>query len=124
MSEPTGTGAAGGVDMTPRDRDGPWDDIPTVGELSTARRLRVSVISPAAAAFEGHASSVVAPAYDGELGILYGHAPMVVLLGTGRLVIRSLDGDRRFHVSRGFLQVVDNDVSILAEEVEEETATG
>lgn len=121
MSETTGSG---GGDTTPRDRDGPWDDIPSVGELSTARRLHVSVISPGAAAFEGYASAIVAPAYDGEVGILYGHAPMVVLLGTGRLVIRSPEGDRRFRVSRGFLQVVDNDVSVLAEEVEEETETG
>ena len=80
--------------------------------------MRVSVISPSAAAFEGNATSVVAPAHDGEVGILYGHAPMVVLLGTGELRIRSRDGDTRLHVSRGFLQVVDNEVSVLAEEVE------
>ena len=99
------------------DRDGPWDDMPSAGELSRARRLKVKVISPSSAAFEGTAASVVAPAYDGEVGILYGHAPMVVLLGTGQLRIRGVDGDVRFHVSRGFLQVVDNEVSILAEEV-------
>ena len=60
----------------------------------------------------------MAPAHDGEVGILYGHAPMVVLLGTGQLRIHTVDGDTRFAVSRGFLQVVDNEVSILAEEVE------
>jgi len=103
------------------DPDGPWDDIPSAAALNRERRLRVSVISPSMAAFSGTATSVVAPAHDGELGILYGHAPMVVLLGTGTLHVRSPDapdGVRSFRVSRGFLQVVDNDVSVLAEEVE------
>lgn len=100
------------------DRDGPWDDMPSAGDLSPSRWMRVSVISPSAVAFEGNATSVVAPAHDGEFGILYGHAPMVVLLGTGELRIRSPDGDTRLHVSRGFLQVVDDEVSVLAEEVE------
>ena len=104
---------------TPRgDATGAWDDIPSAAELNRERRLRVAVISPVAAAFEGTATSVTVPAHDGELGILYGHAPMVVLLGTGRLRVRSPDGEWSFRVARGFLQVVDNDVSVLAEEVE------
>ena len=86
--------------------------------LSTDRRLNVTVISPSAAAFSGAATSVIAPAHDGELGILYGHAPMVVLLGEGLLRIRTDEGPRRFRVARGFLQVLDNTVAVLAEEVE------
>ena len=80
--------------------------------------MKVSVISPSQAAFEGEASEVIAPAHDGQVGILYGHAPMVTLLGTGQLVVREAGGERRFLVSRGFLQVVDNEVSVLAEEIE------
>ncbi|MYH10118.1 MAG: F0F1 ATP synthase subunit epsilon [Gemmatimonadales bacterium] len=85
---------------------------------SADRRLNVTVISPSAAAFSGVATSIIAPAHDGELGILYGHAPMVVLLGEGLLRIRTDDGPRRFRVARGFLQVLDNTVAVLAEEVE------
>lgn len=83
------------------------------------RKLRVSVISPTEVGFEGEADGVVAPAHDGKLGILYGHAPMVVLLGEGELIVRrTWQHDLRFRVARGFLQVVDNEVSVLAEEVE------
>ncbi|MCG8468556.1 MAG: ATP synthase F1 subunit epsilon [Gemmatimonadetes bacterium] len=102
----------------PGDHDGPWDDIPSAASLNPERALYVSVISPSSAAFEGTAESVQVPAYDGELGILYGHAPMVVLLGTGTLRVRGAEGERRFSVSRGFLQVVDNRVSVLAEDIE------
>ncbi len=74
--------------------------------------LHISVISPEATLFEGDAHSVVAPAFDGEVGILTGHAPMVTLLGTGKL--RVGDGPS-FNVSGGFLQVVDNQVRVVTE---------
>ena len=47
--------------------------------------LKVSLISPEAVLFEGEASAVVAPAFDGEVGILENHAPMMTLLGNGVL---------------------------------------
>ena len=74
--------------------------------------LNVSVISPEAILYEGQTDSVVAPAYDGELGILTGHAPMMTLLGKG--VLRLGDG-KRFNVDGGFLQVVDNAVRVVTE---------
>jgi F-type H+-transporting ATPase subunit epsilon len=74
--------------------------------------LKISVISPEAVLFEGEAASVVAPAFDGEVGILENHAPMMTLLGVGQLRIGS---DRRFNIEGGFLQVVDNNVRIVTE---------
>ena len=88
-----------------------------MSEESTARRMRVNVISPTEVGYEGDAESVIAPAFDGQLGILYGHAPMMVLLGTGDVVIRNGQPTETFAVARGFLQVVDNEISIMAEEV-------
>ena len=75
--------------------------------------LTVSVISPEAVLFEGTSESVVAPAYDGQVGILTGHAPMVTLLGKGEL--RFGEGGQRFNVDGGFLQVVDNVVRVVTE---------
>jgi F-type H+-transporting ATPase subunit epsilon len=83
---------------------------------SEPRVLRVSIISPAGIGYEGEAEAIVAPAYDGQLGILYGHAPMMVLLGEGELRLRDGRSLHRFHVARGFLQVVENEVTVLAEE--------
>jgi F-type H+-transporting ATPase subunit epsilon len=74
--------------------------------------LHVSVISPEAMLFEGDAQSVVATAFDGEVGILTGYAPMVTLLGTG--TVRIGDGPS-FTVLGGFLQVVDNQVRVVTE---------
>ena len=76
--------------------------------------LNVSVISPEAVLYEGTTDSVVAPAYDGEVGILTGHAPMMALLGKGVLRLGG-DSDKRFNVEGGFLQVVDNNVRVVTE---------
>jgi F-type H+-transporting ATPase subunit epsilon len=81
-----------------------------------AGTLQVSVISPEQVLFEGAASSVTAPAFDGELGILPMHAPMMTLLGTGTLQVQSSDGLKRFRIAGGFLQVVDDTVRVVTEE--------
>ena len=83
-----------------------------------AARLTVSVISPEKSIFEGEADQVVAPAWDGQVGILRGHAPMMVLLGEGDLRIRSGGQEERFFVSGGFLQVADDVVTVLSERTE------
>ncbi|HEY2375947.1 MAG TPA: ATP synthase F1 subunit epsilon [Gemmatimonadaceae bacterium] len=75
--------------------------------------LTVTVISPEAVLFEGTSESVVAPAFDGEVGILTGHAPMMTLLGRGTLRIGG--AERRFLIEGGFLQVVDNQVRVVTE---------
>jgi F-type H+-transporting ATPase subunit epsilon len=77
--------------------------------------LTVSVISPEAVLFEGQADSVVAPAFDGQVGILTGHAPMVTLLGTGELRLGAEGSGQRFRVAGGFLQVVDDTVRVVTE---------
>ncbi|MFQ5529442.1 MAG: F0F1 ATP synthase subunit epsilon [Gemmatimonadota bacterium] len=82
------------------------------------RKLGVSVISPAAVGFTGEGDSVMIPAYDGKLGILVGHAPMMVLLGTGDVVVRNGASEHRIPISGGFMQVIDDEVSVLAEIVE------
>ena len=74
--------------------------------------LTVSVISPEAVLFEGTTDSIVAPAFDGEVGILVGHAPMMTLLGKGTL---RLGTGASFRVEGGFLQVVDDQVRVVTE---------
>jgi F-type H+-transporting ATPase subunit epsilon len=81
--------------------------------------LKVSVISPERTLFEGEARAVVAPAYDGEVGILTGHAPMMTLLGRGTLRLSGGGAEQRFRVEGGFLQVVDDQVRVVTERAAE-----
>jgi F-type H+-transporting ATPase subunit epsilon len=81
--------------------------------------MRVLVIGPERAVFDGEAEGVIAPAWDGQVGILPRHAPFMTLLGNGTLTVRSAGGTSQFHVQGGFLQVVSNTVRVVAEHVEE-----
>ena len=77
--------------------------------------LKITVLSPEKTLFEGSVDSVVAPAYDGEVGILPGHAPMMTLLGKGTLKLGAEGRAGRFSVEGGFLQVVDDAVRVVTE---------
>jgi len=83
-----------------------------------AGAMHVVVVTPERTLYDGRASAVVAPAYDGLVGILPRHAPFLSLLGTGPLVVRSAEGDQHFAVAGGFVQVVDNVVRLVAEQAE------
>jgi F-type H+-transporting ATPase subunit epsilon len=71
--------------------------------------------------FDGEADAVVAPAFDGQVGILPNHAPFMTLLGEGTLIVRRAEAVSRFSVRGGFLQVVENRVRVVTEHVQGES---
>lgn len=81
--------------------------------------LTVSVISPERILFEGSVDSVVAPAFDGEVGILPQHAPMMTLLGKGELRLGTNGAAGRFRIDGGFLQVLNDTVRVVTETASE-----
>ena len=80
--------------------------------------MHVTVIAPEGAVFEGDADSVVAPAFDGEVGILPRHAPFMTLLGEGRLTVKKSGESNAFRVRGGLLQVVRDNVRVVTEEAQ------
>lgn len=83
--------------------------------------MHVTVISPEASVYDGEADAIVAPAYDGEVGILPRHAPFMTLLGKGTLQVRRGSETLRYAVEGGFLQTVNNTVRVVAEHVKGES---
>lgn len=78
--------------------------------------LDVRVVSPDRTVFSGEAASVVAPAWDGRVGILKSHAPLITLLGSGPLVIDKVGGGSlSVHVAGGIMKVEDDRVTVLTE---------
>ena len=77
------------------------------------KQLEVRIITPERVAFQEKVDAVVATAYDGELGILPGHAPMMVVLGIGELRVRIGSRFEWFAIGEGFLHVADDVVTVL-----------
>jgi F-type H+-transporting ATPase subunit epsilon len=86
--------------------------------MVTSTRLSVALITPNATVFEGEADLVVVPAWDGEIGFLRNHAPLMALLGDGVMRVTTDGIERHFQVAGGFVQVADNVVSVLSERAE------
>ena len=86
--------------------------------MAEPRRLSVALVTPQETVFEDTADMVVIPAWDGEVGILRGHAPMMALLGDGEMRVTRNGNEARFRVSGGFMQVADDVVSVMSEEAE------
>lgn len=85
--------------------------------------LRVRVVSPEKVVYQGEAAALVAPAWDGQVGILPNHAPMIVLLGMGRLTVERVGGGaEEYYVAGGVLKVEKNEVTILTEYAGKEPA--
>lgn len=83
--------------------------------------LTVRLVSPEEEVFSGEGRSLVAPAWDGKVGVLPSHAPMITLLGHGELVVdRPEGGSVRYYVAGGVLKVEHDDVTILTEYAGEE----
>ncbi|MEW6059463.1 MAG: ATP synthase F1 subunit epsilon [Actinomycetota bacterium] len=85
--------------------------------------LEVRVVTPEREVWSGQARMVVARSVDGEVGVLPGHAPLLIRLAIGALRIQETDGTWQAAVEDGgFLHVTSEGgstrVDVLAEQAE------
>jgi F-type H+-transporting ATPase subunit epsilon len=91
-------------------------------------QMRLDVITAEREVLSDEVDLVVAPGSEGELGILPNHSPLMTTLKEGELTIRKGGEDTYLAVTGGFLEVMDNVVTVLAdacersEEISEERA--
>jgi len=82
--------------------------------------FRCRLITREALVLDEQATAAVVPAWDGLFGVLPSRAPIVAQLGTGELRLDFPDsgpakgGSRAFFVNEGFVQMVNNELTILA----------
>jgi len=87
-----------------------------------AGNLYVDIVSPSGSIFQGEASGVNAPGVQGSFEVLYNHAPMIAAFEIGELTLKQPAGESiLFATSGGFLEVLNNTVTVLAETAEPAT---
>src|SRR5947207_2002945 len=80
--------------------------------------LHVEVVTAERALYSGEADQVIAPGAEGQLGILPKHAALLTFLAPGPLRIELGGSEETLFVSGGFLEVSNNQVTVLADTAE------
>lgn len=80
--------------------------------------FKLDIISLDGQLFSEEVESLVAPGSEGQVGILAHHAPMMVALQPGELIVRKSGEEGYLAVSGGFLEVRPDKVVILADAAE------
>jgi F-type H+-transporting ATPase subunit epsilon len=76
--------------------------------------MTVHILTPDKTLFSGEATFVGLPGSDGSLGILDRHAALITTLKEGEVLVRGAQGEEKFNVSGGTVEVLNNVVTILA----------
>ena len=79
-----------------------------------AGKLHLEVASPEGALVSEEVDDVQAPAADGYIGILPGHAPLLTELGAGVLTFTQSGAKRHIALVDGFLEAQPHRVRVLA----------
>ena len=74
-------------------------------------KFTVEIISPDDTILKTETSEVVIPSYEGEMGILKDHIPLITFLRPGKIIIK--ENKEEFFVEEGTVEFVDNVLLIL-----------
>jgi F-type H+-transporting ATPase subunit epsilon len=82
----------------------------------TGNQLHVRLVTPDRILIDEEADAVELPSKSGYLEVLYGHAPLLAELGVGEVRLHGVSGgDQNYFVVWGFVEVLPDRVTILAQ---------
>jgi len=81
--------------------------------------MLLEIVTPDKKVFEGEVSSATFTGAEGEFQVLSNHAPMISALGKGRVSITSSGKVENLIIDGGVVEVLNNNVIVLAESVVE-----
>ena len=79
--------------------------------------LKLEIVTSEKNIFSGDVEYVGVKSADGELGILSKHVPLITELGEGKVTWRVNNKNDEVNISGGFLEVVNNKVTILVDRI-------
>ena len=73
----------------------------------------VEIISPTKSILKLSAEEVIIPSYEGQIGILKDHIPLITFLRPGLIIIKNNQGEKNFFVEDGTVEFANNNLLIL-----------
>lgn len=83
--------------------------------------FHAQILTPEGTLFEGTVTGVKMPGSQGSFEVKANHAPIVSTLDKGTVLVRKEDEDVNYQISGGFVEVNNNNLTLLAESVVEES---
>ncbi|MFO7846026.1 MAG: ATP synthase F1 subunit epsilon [Balneolaceae bacterium] len=84
--------------------------------MANEKTFKAQVLTPEGSKFDGDIVSITVPGASGNFQMLYNHAPIISALDVGQVDIRkSDDSEITYAVSGGFVEMNENQVTLLAE---------
>ncbi len=74
--------------------------------------FRVELISPDQTILKEEANEVIIPSYEGQMGILNNHIPLITFLRPGIIIIKT-KVEKKFYVEEGTVEFSNNNLLIL-----------
>ena len=78
-----------------------------------SENFAVEIISPDQSILKSEASEVTIPSYEGQIGILKDHIPLITFLRPGLIVIKENSVEKRFFLEDGTVEFSNNNLLIL-----------
>ena len=83
-----------------------------------SEEFKVEIVNPEKSfLFKEDVTEVVLPAFEGEMGILKDHIPIISFLKPGIMKILSKSGDENYYVEDGIVEFKNNNLSILTSSI-------
>ena len=84
--------------------------------MANEKTFKAQVLTPEGSRFSGDVVSVSVPGASGSFQMLHNHAPIISSLDVGRVeILKSDNTTLTYAVSGGFVEMNDNEVTLLAE---------
>ena len=78
-----------------------------------SENFAVEIISPDKSILKSEAAEVIIPSYEGQMGILKDHIPLITFLRPGLIIIRENNGEKKFFIEDGTVEFSNNSLLIL-----------
>ena len=78
-----------------------------------SEKFEVEIISPGRTILKSDTSEVIIPSYEGQMGILKDHIPLITFLRPGIVNIKNSNDEKKYYIEEGVVEFANNNLLIL-----------
>lgn len=83
--------------------------------MADDKLFELNIIAPERIFYQGKASMIELTTSEGEVGIYKNHIPMTMLIVPGVITITEADGQKKAAIHSGFMEILQDKITIMAE---------